>query len=590
MSASHGSSPYAGPSISSFSTTTLGDVSPVSPASSIASSAPATKPNNLPRTLPQVRAIPRPVLAVKPPPMGVSFLEGASTAPLSSCSFFSPCSSDEEDDDDSPQYSAFPRSARTGRTGKYQRLWASREPPSSPPGISLPNTPVTGEVHKRQPGAGGRRPSLASPTFGSPAGEPLPQQRPELWGPASAVSRAGTIPPFAPTPPLSQSGFYESAPATPATTPAPAHASPPATAAETDTDALYALLAHDAELLAAQTRLLQTHRAYPAHLAPLHEALAENEKSFLMALQEMYAATLSHLVQTPILPTDLHTQRDRLRVQAQKAHMRRAGPAEIASLHAKLRLAEEEIAAQDRARVDGMLQRRMEAELAAVEKRARAELRAVEQLRRRMRTEEWRATAKPEAEPEEDEGEEEAAARRPSLPPPATASAPPEKEYTPVAVGEDQEPLPPLPAPTPDEEFFLAAVDAAPAPPRITTTPATPAPRLSLTINASMATANKRPQRPLFSPTLPPEFMALPLLITHLPAPSRGRQSALGCSPLSMNALADFPRSPIPAAREEARENGAEEPSNADPPSPADAGVGSPVLCTRVNGVPITLI
>ncbi|KAI5841588.1 hypothetical protein BZA05DRAFT_413095, partial [Tricharina praecox] len=325
----------------------------------------------------------------------------------------------------------------------------------------------------------------------------------------------------------------------------------------------------------------------------------------------MYAATLSHLVQTPILPTALQTQRDRLRVQAQKAHMRRASPVEIAALHARLRLAEEEIAAQDRARVDGMLQRRLEAELVAVEKRARAELRAVEQLRRRMRTEEWRAATESEAELEEEErevdqeGEEERIQQCPS--PPATVSAASEKDYTPVAVGDDQEPLPPLPAPTPDEELFLASMDAAPSPlpPKITRTPATPAttgpaapPRLSLSISAGANILSKRPQRPLFSPTLPPEFMALPQIMTHLPgtsprsrSTSRGRRATFGSSPLATSAYSDFPGSHIPPAREEAREGGADEQENAStlPPSPAEIGIGSPVLCTRVNGVPITM-
>ncbi|KAF8538474.1 hypothetical protein BDD12DRAFT_152212 [Trichophaea hybrida] len=219
-----------------------------------------------------------------------------------------------------------------------------------------------------------RRPSLASPTFGNTAASTAagtPALRPSETEPWSATS---TVPPFAPTPPAWQSTFSVSVPQTP-TAPAPIP--------NARSDAVNSLLSYDAELLAVQTRLFQTRSIFPLSvsedLSTLQTLLAENEKSFLSSLQTMYSITLSHLLQ----PNTAKEQRDRLMVQTQKAHLRRVGPAEVAALHRQLAAAEEEMSRLEQ----GILERRLERELEALEKRAKGELKIVERLRRRK--EEW---------------------------------------------------------------------------------------------------------------------------------------------------------------------------------------------------------
>ncbi|KAG0126616.1 hypothetical protein HOY82DRAFT_569574 [Tuber indicum] len=102
----------------------------------------------------------RPTLSIPTSPQTATFLTSAtpnSTACSDLRSFFSPCSSDEDDDDDddsddNDEEIGTP-SAQVKPKGHFQRLWASRDPPSTPP--SCPPPPVP------------RRPSaLGSPTFG----------------------------------------------------------------------------------------------------------------------------------------------------------------------------------------------------------------------------------------------------------------------------------------------------------------------------------------------------------------------------------------------------------------------------------------
>jgi len=229
--------------------------------------------------------------------------------------------------------------------------------------------------------------------------------------------------------------------------------------------------------------------------------LAENEKSFLSSLQTMYSTTLSHLLQ----PNTTKEQRDRLMVKTQKAHLRRAGPTEVAALHQQLAAAEEEILRLEQ----GILEKRLESELEALEKRAKGELEIVERLRRRMKEEQSSSSEEEESEPET---EYHLPLEQPLISPQPTALSP-------------------------DEETFIAAISRPTSPEKL----AQKSPRASL---PSLITNNKSqtpPQRPLFSPKLPPEFMTLPQLITtspsptspgYSPLPGRYRRATFG-SPLS---------------------------------------------------------
>jgi len=98
---------------------------------------------------------PRLSIPTLPSPQESTFLTSPTPVSTALQSFFSPCSSDEEDnDDDSDDDEEIGTpSAQEKPKGHFQRLWASRDPPSTPP--SCPPPPVP------------RRPSaLGSPTFG----------------------------------------------------------------------------------------------------------------------------------------------------------------------------------------------------------------------------------------------------------------------------------------------------------------------------------------------------------------------------------------------------------------------------------------
>lgn len=96
----------------------------------------------------------RPPISTPPSPRASTFLTSPTPVSTALQSFFSPCSSDEEDDDDSDDDEEIGTpSAEEKPKGHFQRLWASRDPPSTPP--SCPPPPVP------------QRPSaLGSPTFG----------------------------------------------------------------------------------------------------------------------------------------------------------------------------------------------------------------------------------------------------------------------------------------------------------------------------------------------------------------------------------------------------------------------------------------
>jgi hypothetical protein len=385
-----------------------------------------------------------------------------------------------------------------------------------------------------------------------------------------------------------------------------------------DGDSIHYLLSHDAELLAAQTRLFQTRSSFPAEplpeLATLHNLLAENEKTFLTSLQSLYSATLSLLAQPNSDSGALAAakqDRARLVVLTQKAHLRRASPSEIMALHEKLRAVEDEVFDLEHRGVEQMLEQRLNEELDALEKRARGELRVVEMLRRRRRTESWRAEAEAGLGYESEvEAEQELAQGRESEP---QSSFSPITPYTEAATEPAPEPkvevevkienLPPLPVSTVDEELLLASAPFIPFP-----KPSAASSRLAslqtpkLTISTGSPTP---PPRPIFSPSLPPEFMSLPVIVTQSPSPTSGfkppiyRGATFSSSPLSVCAYPDidstvFSSNPIPAAREVACEEGkvAEEPEASPDEGREDAeiGIGSPVLCTRVNGVPMTMI
>ena len=567
---------------------------------------------------PHVRAIkPPPLLAVKPPIMGISFLDDASANASSVRSFFSPCSSDEESSDGEEDQE--PRNPRPGKTkvGKYRRMWA-KQPPKTPFPFGLrpasteeSAAPENGEA---QSPPLHRRPSLASPTFGNTSAHNTtapstaagtPALRPCETEPWSATS----VPPFAPTPPVWQSGFCVSTPQTPAG---------PAPIPNARSDGAASLLAHDAELLAAQTRLFQTRVSYPItpseHLSILQALLAENEKAYLNALHGMYSSTLSTLLK----PNAIKEKRDRLIVQTQKAHLRRAGASEVASLHRQLSAAEEEMSQFEQ----GILAQRLESELGALEKRAKGELEVIMRLRRNIGGEESSSE-------DDDESEPETEYHVPSEQPLAS----PKPELT---------PLPPL---SPDEEIFLAAIsrsrplDEKPVKAHRTSLP----PIITNSASIRVGPASPPPQRPLFSPRLPAEFKSLPQLMTTSPSPTTAgsalnRRATLG-SPLSSSVTSaetsseSANRSSLPAAPSEISIDVAPEPKveklRVSPPSvelapgekapeepeegsddlghgpqdekvgekgktdelgEQDIALGSPVLCQRVNGVEMVMI
>lgn len=386
-------------------------------------------------------------------------------------------------------------------------------------------------------------------------------------------------------------------------------------AASSGGDKLHHLLSHDAELLAAQTRLFQVRSCFPAEplpeLAILHDLLAENEKVFLASLQALYSATLSRLLQPQPdsgALTAARQARARLVVQTQKAHLRRASAGEIEELHAKLRSAEENIRILEQNSVEELLENRLNEDLDALEKRARGELRVVEMLRRRRRTESWRAEAKAgfgyryenepvmeqqQSEPQsrfspitpytataydsegEDEDEDEAAEMQPAAQTKVEAEAK-------VQVEVNLEDLPPLPASTVEEELLLASAPFTPFPKPSARPASAKTPRLSLS-----TTSKKPPPRPLFSPSLPPEFMALPAIVTQSPTPTSGskyRRATFSSSPLSACVYPDNDAFP-PASETVGKQRKPQEDTDE-----VEIGLGSPVLCTRVNGVPITMI
>lgn len=345
----------------------------------------------------------------------------------------------------------------------------------------------------------------------------------------------------------------------------------------------------------------------------LQALLAENEKAYLNALHGMYSSTLSTLLK----PTAVKEKRDRLIVQTQKAHLRRAGASEVASLHRQLSAAEEEMSQFEQ----GILAQRLESELEALEKRAKGELEVIMHLRRNIGGEESSS--------EDDESEPETEYHVPSEQPLAS----PKPELT---------PLPPL---SPDEEIFLAAISRSrpldEKPVKAHRTPLPPIITNSASIRAGPA--SPPPQRPLFSPRLPAEFKSLPQLMTTSPSPATAgsalnRRVTLG-SPLSSSvisaetpsesanrsslptALSEIPIDVMPEPKveklrvsppsvelapgesapeepEEGRDDMGHEPQDekvgekgkTDELGEQDMVLGSPVLCQRVNGVEMVMI
>ncbi|KAI5783309.1 hypothetical protein FPQ18DRAFT_357698 [Pyronema domesticum] len=523
---------------------------------------------------PHVRAIPPPLLAVKTPITGISFLEDPSAGSSAVRSFFSPCSSDEESSEEEEEDSRGPKSG-TRRRGKYQRMW-EKQPPKTPFPIALRTTqkPVVQEPEQiTQPA---RRPSLASPTFGNIApARPTPPPtftEPEPW---SAASVASSVPPFAPSPPAWKNSFCNS----PQSPQSPAGPAP----INSRSDMVNSLLSYDAEILAAQTRLFQTRAAFPPvdteDIATFQMMIAENEKTYLNSLHAMYSNTLQHLLQ----PNPAKQKRDRLMVQTQKAHLKRAPAAEVAKLHQQLAAAEEEISRSE----EKIILSRLEAELSSLENRARGEIEAISRMRQQLRGD---SSSEEDSEPETE------------------FHVPPE---APVKIADTS--IPPLPPLSPEDEIFLAALSQ----------PGTPSfPR---TARKPVVIPGTPPPRSLLSPKLPPESRSLPQIVTTSPSPTpkgilHARRATCG-SPLSSsfsaldvpglvrNSLPVTPSAMSPLDIRDCAEKPKNSPSIEIAPGEKapevgdetdlveeeddDAGSarpGSEILCTRVNGVAMTMI
>ncbi|RPA94256.1 hypothetical protein L873DRAFT_1793047 [Choiromyces venosus 120613-1] len=220
-----------------------------------------------------------------PSPQPTTFL--TSPTPISTAcsalrSFFSPCSSDEEDESDDDEEIGTP-STQARPKGHFQRLWALRDPPSTPPSCPPPPPP--------------RRPSaLGSPTFGW-----KPQQTEDDGAPDSWY-----------TPPTIR-GSVRSAPV----------------------------------VLLAENRLSPTWQpSPPSSPTTVNGAIAEGPPTdpFLSSLHSILTSQLQSL--TPLLtspPLELaaaRLTRDKLLVKTQKAYFRRAP---VSGLQVELQAAEERV-------------------------------------------------------------------------------------------------------------------------------------------------------------------------------------------------------------------------------------------------------
>lgn len=307
----------------------------------------------------------RPSLSVQSqtlPP--ISFLQdpsaqsGDSTDP---CSFFSPCSSDGEEDD-APRVAGKAIGGEKGRRGHFQQLWetmdltAYRPEPAKPEPLQQIDD---GQKTIRQKDA--RRPSLGSSTFGChPSKENLHVART-----AAPRTRKDSTPKKGPP-------------------------------ARRNTD-MSALLAHDSEILAAQSRIYQSRLAFKAtegteRLGELQQRLAENERPFLNELSRLYSSTLQMVIQPAVTESpevaSARRVRDRLMVQTQKAHLKKVPSGSIRTMHEKLAAAEEHVreleAEARKGPTQAALDRRIMAELEAVERRARGEIGIIESIRRKL--------------------------------------------------------------------------------------------------------------------------------------------------------------------------------------------------------------
>ncbi|PWW76312.1 hypothetical protein C7212DRAFT_364123 [Tuber magnatum] len=246
---------------------------------------------------------PRQSIPTSPSPQTSAFLTSPtpiSTACTALRSFFSPCSSDGDDDDDDSDdddEEIGTPSAQVKPKGHFQRLWASRDPPSTPP--SCPPPPVP------------RRPSaLGSPTFGWKPQKTEDDEAPDSWC----------------TPPTIR-GSIQSAPA----------------------------------VLPAEDRVLPTgqHSTPPSPtIATGGTTCTEGPPTdpFLSSLHSVLASQLQSL--TPLL-TSLHPElaaarlaRDKLLVKTQKAYFRRAS---VSGLRVELRAAEERVRRIERSMVTQFL-------------------------------------------------------------------------------------------------------------------------------------------------------------------------------------------------------------------------------------------
>jgi len=159
---------------------------------------------------------PKLLIPTLPSPQESTFLTSPTPVSTALQSFFSPCSSDEEngDDDDSDDEEEIGTpSAQEKPKGHFQRLWASRDPPSTPP--SCPPPPVP------------RRPSaLGSPTFGwkpqktEDGGDQVPSIRESIRSAPAVLPAENRLPPTwqpsaSPSPTIAARGTVEGPPTDP---------------------------------------------------------------------------------------------------------------------------------------------------------------------------------------------------------------------------------------------------------------------------------------------------------------------------------------------------------------------------------------
>ncbi|KAL7271751.1 hypothetical protein RUND412_005465 [Rhizina undulata] len=276
-----------------------------------------------------------------------SFLISASNCetPSELQSFFSPCSSDDSDSEAEEEEDNGEQVQKHQERGYYRRLWATEAPTPAP----------------------------AQPA-------PIP-----------SISTALNLP----KPPISLFTSSNSAPVP----------------RKPEDNLLATLLNHDSSRLTTETRSWELHAELSYAIAPtsevlvkfqtLHENLAALQLSRLEALSGIYSAGIDSLSPPPastsstILDTSSSSfsrevqfarrERDRLKVQTQKAHLRRRSVSELMALHAELETAEkkaEALEAEERRRgLEEMLNRRVEEEIGEVERFAKGLLEIAEFMR-----------------------------------------------------------------------------------------------------------------------------------------------------------------------------------------------------------------